>query len=217
MTLTMFKDDDFGEQPNGDWTLRFVHPKEPATWVNARGLDGAGVSIEVFRAGLLVFARKRLVDCSFHHGLIVQSADFNQDMQPDSLISANYGGCGLAAGNCRLSFVLSEGTGYKVQAFDTLQLLTAEVDNVMIKGRAVLLCTDYYPGCTVGDTVSGNYPVHHRLTVNGAKIKHDCGAFPGYPRIVPYDNDEDRTPAYPPHSETQRRFLIERTSPAILR
>jgi hypothetical protein len=213
--LTGLKRVELIESNKGDWQCRFQFAEGRDGWISVRGTDGVGVSIDVFREGQQVLACEQIVDFSFCPGFEIFSADFNLDQKPDFMVSANYGGCGLAAGYCRLGFILSDGETFQVRATDSLRIVGVD-EFMLINGHCVILYTDYYPGENLPHGIDANYLVHHLVTVDGVELQVDGPDYPEFPRIVPYQDGQSLDLDF--HlSKVQRQHLIDATKPRIQR
>lgn len=215
VALTEYKRSDVTATDQGGWTCRFESPTDEAIRIHVTGEHENGMTLMLKRHEARTASPNHFLDFNFPEGLEIYSADFNLDGKTDILVSANHGGSGLAAGNCRLVFFLSKGDQYRVSAFDSLTLYSNSNTYILINGQPAVLCTNYWPGENLPERgINKNYFIHYLVRIDGANLNLDLHSFTGFPKIAHRSaavDSEEIAPLKP----AQQQFLIERMKPVI--
>lgn len=144
-----------------------------------------GISAEVTSENGTLFPATRVLDESLMWCCEAKSGDLNLDGVTDYIVTANYGGAGLAAAGEAMVYLLSDGDGYSPRSIEhNLMLLPEGDEHVLVSGRPAILWTGYYPA-----NVSGfecDLLVYRLLPVDGPHIMDGGQVHASFPKVIPF-------------------------------
>lgn len=169
------------------WDLYYVFEAAEATGRGPRvriDRSSDGWSLRVLDAVGRAAAEPRLVTECTSAIVHTYSADLNGDRKTDFALWFWYSGCGLAAEDWDVVFVLSSEGGYQTT---TVHTMSPSLDDYLqlVKGKCHVVETSFVEGEVGKDGKQHNYWVHHLLEFDGATVKVSQGD-PRFPKWVMY-------------------------------
>lgn len=137
------------------------------------GPEGMLIAVEDKDKGL-VFGPEKVSSGNFGNSMLhppVLSGDLNGDGIQDFILPFWYGGCGLASGNYKIVFLLSDGDSYNITVFD--DMVFSRESFVNINGKCRYVHTSFVFGKGEPSRLDGrerNFWVYNLLGIEGSKI-----------------------------------------------
>jgi len=117
-------------------------------------------------------------------GMMVYTADLNQDRADDFVIYSYSGGCGLACGHCNVAFILSSGTNYTLSTVATL--FPDESDFFIVNKKAYFIHTSFLGVDKCNDGKHHNFWVYNLLAFGKDGVEEDNAAHAAFPKAIWY-------------------------------
>ncbi len=147
---------------------------------------------------------------------IIYCMDLNRDKKEDFIVRAWLAGCGLAGNNCDITFILSEGSGYKSTVVRDLWPTLEDFVNFNGDEKYEYVHTSLVRGEKGRDGKTHNYWVYNILEFKGADVVVNNKADKRFPKWIWYTfkpnhkattqlTSEQKQRLWKPHSE--RIFL----------
>ena len=169
-----------------------------------------GWSAEISVDGKVV--REKTKVTGYYIALQVFTANLNQDKIPDFVVYTFSNGCGLAAGNSHVAFLLSSENTY--HATTIVSLFTDKDDFLLLNGKPCFIQADLLGVEECNDGKRHNFWVYNLVCIEKDQMKIQNNTAQGFPRIILYTKK-------PNHSETtvlsddQKNELIESSKKGI--
>lgn len=120
----------------------------------------------------------------FYIGMSAYSADFNQDKRVDFVIYSYSGGCGINAGSCAVTFILSSEVGYIVTSVNTL--FPNKNNFVFLDKKPYFIQTDLLGMNKCNDGKHHNFWVYNLLALNKKNVQVNNSSHSSFPKIIWY-------------------------------
>lgn len=151
----------------------------------------------------------------------VYCMDLNRDKKEDFIVRAWLAGCGLAGNNCDITFILSEGSGYKSTVVRNIWPTLEDFVDFNGDGKYQYVHTSFVRGEKGRDGKTHNYWVYNILEFKGADVVVNNKADKRFPKWIWYTfkpnhkattqlTSEQKQRLWKPHSE---RIFLQPTQP----
>lgn len=152
-----------------------------------------GRYVRLGKSGETVLPLTFFSESVFSAGLTAESGDLNRDGILDFIIYSNYGGCGLGAGYCDVTFILSHGGNYYLST--VLSLYPHKNDFVILNGSPCFIHTSFQYGGQCNDGKRHNFWIYNLLVFGDGGLRLDNTVHVGFPKTIWYSYESN-------HSET---------------
>ena len=151
--------------------------------------EGLGLDLEI--DGRPAIPRSAFSPFDFHAGVSARSADLNRDGVPDFIVYSFSGGCGLAAGECNIAFILSDADGYRPTVIQTL--FPDERSFVILGGTPCFIRASFFRVDRCLDGKPHNFWGYGILAFDGGRVVVRNDLHPGFPRTVWFTHRPNHT------------------------
>ncbi len=163
-----------------------------------------GEAGEGWYAGITAEGRVALAETYYSPGPLIAggwaySADLNRNDVQDYVIYTWLGGCGLAAHNTHVTFLLSSGGGYRPVTVTT-KMLDFE-PFIWVEGRPAFIHTGFGGVSADRDGKPRNFWIFNLLVFEGDRLEIRNDLHPNFPRVVWY--------SYAPNYEETDKITAE--------
>jgi hypothetical protein len=124
-------------------------------------------------------------------GMMVHTADLNQDRKDDFVIYSYSGGSGLASGHCNVAFILSSGTTYSLTTVTTL--FPDKSDFILVDNKPYFIHTSFLGVDECKDGKNHNFWIYNLLAFGKDGVKVSNRVHPLFPKTIWYTFNPNHT------------------------